>query len=599
MDPAEKCRETESIVLEWQGPVYGLARRVLGNEADAADATQEIFLNVFRKLEAFDRTRPLKPWILRVAANHLQNCIRARATRRRREADAMPVEDDRSPEDALEKVELARQLEAQLAKLEPADRLLLLLHYSSELPQTEIASALSLPRSTVQTRLQHALDRLRKGMAGALTVLAASSLEAALRDLPLPPVPPQLTSAILMNSSASSVLAAGGKSLLVGGSLMSQKIIAAVVVCGALVGSGYWIGQEGRQRAQAAAEREAQLARATQTRLENLEAKHRKAETELADLRAARDREAEAQAKARKAAGESAATATVSGRENPAGTDIDWSKFSDLIATHLDLLVKAHGETTLTPEEQNRLLELHLEMSKVIGAMRKLADRPLFDEQLLPNFLDALMSKTLDLTDEQRSDVRGRLESFLSSRVKDFDFDDSLPSEVYALRRDLLSSLEGAAREVLSPDQQDPWGQLRHVLGGVLEGDRTLDVLPIGQEGESQTAERHIADEWRKAFGLAEEQGAAASAAASDFTHQAHEMLSAYGQLDEPRRELSTESQAELRQKLLELQIQVERQLKQVLTPQQTTALQNAAPTIFRFTSGGEASSDIRRGSPL
>src|SRR5262245_50804940 len=89
LSPLERQQETERIVEEWQGPVYGLARRILGNDADAADATQEIFLRVFRKLDTLDRSRPIKPWIFRVAAHHLQNCIRAREARRRREAACM------------------------------------------------------------------------------------------------------------------------------------------------------------------------------------------------------------------------------------------------------------------------------------------------------------------------------------------------------------------------------------------------------------------------------------------------------------------------------------------------------------------------------
>ena len=50
-----------SLVAEWQQPMYNLAYRMLGNEHDAMDATQEIFTTVLKKIDQYDPQRPLKP----------------------------------------------------------------------------------------------------------------------------------------------------------------------------------------------------------------------------------------------------------------------------------------------------------------------------------------------------------------------------------------------------------------------------------------------------------------------------------------------------------------------------------------------------------
>ena len=45
------------MILEWQQPIYNLAYRMLGNEADAADATQDIFTRVIAGIDRFDAER--------------------------------------------------------------------------------------------------------------------------------------------------------------------------------------------------------------------------------------------------------------------------------------------------------------------------------------------------------------------------------------------------------------------------------------------------------------------------------------------------------------------------------------------------------------
>lgn len=62
---------------------YRVAHRVLGNDADACDAVQEAFLQVFRKLQGFQGRSSFKTWLLTIVENAAQKLLRQRKSRDR------------------------------------------------------------------------------------------------------------------------------------------------------------------------------------------------------------------------------------------------------------------------------------------------------------------------------------------------------------------------------------------------------------------------------------------------------------------------------------------------------------------------------------
>ena len=57
------------LVKEYKEPLYWHIRRITVNSEDAQDATQETFIRVFRSLDQYDRGRPFKAWLYRIATN--------------------------------------------------------------------------------------------------------------------------------------------------------------------------------------------------------------------------------------------------------------------------------------------------------------------------------------------------------------------------------------------------------------------------------------------------------------------------------------------------------------------------------------------------
>src|SRR5947209_17921194 len=59
----------EELLARYQQPVYNVTYRLLGDESDACDVVQEVFLKVFRSVGAFRERSSLKTWIYRIAVN--------------------------------------------------------------------------------------------------------------------------------------------------------------------------------------------------------------------------------------------------------------------------------------------------------------------------------------------------------------------------------------------------------------------------------------------------------------------------------------------------------------------------------------------------
>src|SRR3954468_21863612 len=78
-----------ALVERFQGQVFGLCYRMLGQRQDAEDAAQETFVRVLKNLHRWDQAREFQPWLLAIAGNR---CRTALAARRRRPAAEATVE---------------------------------------------------------------------------------------------------------------------------------------------------------------------------------------------------------------------------------------------------------------------------------------------------------------------------------------------------------------------------------------------------------------------------------------------------------------------------------------------------------------------------
>jgi RNA polymerase sigma factor (sigma-70 family) len=152
------------LIERFQGVVFGLCYRMMSHRQDAEDVAQETFLRALRAIAGFDSTRPLRPWLLEIAANRCRTAM-ARRARRPQTASAGAIEDRPDPRPGLADPEdLAGELERGLQALRPEYRLVFALFHEQNLSYEEIAQAISRPVGTIKTWLHRARAQLAEDL---------------------------------------------------------------------------------------------------------------------------------------------------------------------------------------------------------------------------------------------------------------------------------------------------------------------------------------------------------------------------------------------------------------------------------------------------
>lgn len=136
---------------------YRAAFLVVHDTAAAEDIAQESFLAAVRALDRVDRRRPFGPWLHRIVVNRAIDFARARTLRREL------GDHDESPAASGDTTgrPFSDDLMAALATLSPDQRAVVVLRYVLDCTPGEIASALEVPRGTVNSRLRRGLDTLQ------------------------------------------------------------------------------------------------------------------------------------------------------------------------------------------------------------------------------------------------------------------------------------------------------------------------------------------------------------------------------------------------------------------------------------------------------
>lgn len=160
-DPAA----VEECLQQYGGLVWSLARRFCADHAEAEDAVQEIFIEIWRNAGRFDAGRGSEPtYITMIARRRLIDPYR----RRSRDLDTTPLEDElvvSSSSQHVEQAEIreeAARAREQMQRLRPEERRVLELSIDHGLSQSEIAEVTEMPLGTVKTHSRRGLIRLRE-----------------------------------------------------------------------------------------------------------------------------------------------------------------------------------------------------------------------------------------------------------------------------------------------------------------------------------------------------------------------------------------------------------------------------------------------------
>ena len=165
----ERCRAGELDAFEelyaaHAGKLFSVACRMLGNQSDAEDILQEIFLSAHRKLDGFRGDAALGTWLYRLAMNQCLDHLRSRSARTSQVTDVLedePALYEAGSPGLAEQTVAKMDIERALAQLPAGCRAVFVLHDIEGLEHREVAEALGIAEGTSKSQVHKARLRLR------------------------------------------------------------------------------------------------------------------------------------------------------------------------------------------------------------------------------------------------------------------------------------------------------------------------------------------------------------------------------------------------------------------------------------------------------
>lgn len=146
-----------AFVELFQGQVFAICLRQLGQRQDAEDVSQETLVRAVRHLHHWDGVRPLKPWVLTIAVNR---CRTHQSKRKTRVQTVGAVMESPAPTKRLGEFDLAEELQLALGQLREDYRTCFLLFHQQELGIQEVARIMECPEGTIKTWLHRSRREL-------------------------------------------------------------------------------------------------------------------------------------------------------------------------------------------------------------------------------------------------------------------------------------------------------------------------------------------------------------------------------------------------------------------------------------------------------
>lgn len=171
----------ENHIVTLLGQLYGVARRLTRNDADAEDLVAETVVHAWRALDTLQNADAFRPWIFRILNNVFISETRRAAARPRFESTECEGTDNdqlefslfeqmhqpfllwfSNPEQDFLNTLLREDLERALATLPENHRIVVILSDLEAFSYGEIAESLDIPVGTVRSRLARARAALQK-----------------------------------------------------------------------------------------------------------------------------------------------------------------------------------------------------------------------------------------------------------------------------------------------------------------------------------------------------------------------------------------------------------------------------------------------------
>ncbi len=159
------------LVKLYDGKVFSVAYRILGNKDDAVEIAQDVFIRVYRKIGQYRGEAPFGSWIRKIAVNLSLNRLKARKIDTLNgaasfEGNSVENPEQETPESLLESAERKKALMSALLKVPEDFRAAVILKDIEGYKYSEIADMLGINMGTLKSRLSRGRLELKKLLYG-------------------------------------------------------------------------------------------------------------------------------------------------------------------------------------------------------------------------------------------------------------------------------------------------------------------------------------------------------------------------------------------------------------------------------------------------
>jgi len=156
-------RAWDRLVRRYEKQVYNQALRLSGNQADALDLTQDVFIAVYRNLPNYRADGAFGAWLNRIAVNRSNDHLRSSQRQPQNSGEELEqIPGGTMPDDSVQLSQRNREILKMLGQLSADQRLVVELKFFQQQTFEEIAQQLGISSNTVKTRLYGAIRKLQQ-----------------------------------------------------------------------------------------------------------------------------------------------------------------------------------------------------------------------------------------------------------------------------------------------------------------------------------------------------------------------------------------------------------------------------------------------------
>ncbi|MFA4985530.1 MAG: sigma-70 family RNA polymerase sigma factor [Candidatus Brocadiia bacterium] len=152
----------KEVVERFSRPVFSICIKLLRDPIAAQDASQDVFVRMFRGIDTFDANRPLSSWLFRITYNRCMDYLKMKGRNIEIAVEDLEVADDSTPLEESENTRLAELMWKSLDDLPEQYRMILLFKYRFNLKNAEISEIMSITENNLRVKVFRAKRQLRE-----------------------------------------------------------------------------------------------------------------------------------------------------------------------------------------------------------------------------------------------------------------------------------------------------------------------------------------------------------------------------------------------------------------------------------------------------